>query len=367
MNMKKMILLLALCGSMTLCAPLFAGSDAKEPLAVYPFPAAAVERLTVVSSGGSIRVTGDAGETATVEVSVTTNGRKKRKKEELQKMLEQHYTLVVAATEGELRVEASRKNTPLPDCDGLSLSFRIRVPKRVSTQLNTRGGSLRLKGLTGRQELKTGGGSLHIANIDGPVKGVTSGGSLRVEGCRGEIELSTGGGSIRVDDCNGKIALRTSGGSIRLEHLNGAIAAQTGAGNLVLKDVSGDIGVKTGGGSIRAERVTGALSAETGAGSVQMKRIAGNLEARTGAGQMNVQMDAVDDHVRLAGSSSNITLSLPEGKGYRLKILARDIRTEKAVTGFAGSFESQRIEGTLNGGGTEVDVRSKLRVDLVFE
>ncbi|MDR2359159.1 MAG: hypothetical protein LBD87_05100 [Prevotellaceae bacterium] len=368
--MKKMMFLAALLMSFAATAPLFADNDEKEqnePFAVYKFPAKDIEKVTVLTFGGSIRVNGDATGEAVVEVWIRpSSGWKKLSKEEIKKILDAYYLLSVKSVAGELHVEAGRASGKrLPFNNGLSISFHLSVPQKAASKLSTSGGSIHIRNLTGKEELNTSGGSLHIVDVSGTVTGRTSGGSIHLSGSKGEIELATSGGSIHAENSEGQLNLKTAGGSLRLSGLGGNIDAATSGGSIHLSDLTGTVKAKTSGGSVHADHVNGTLATGTSGGSMKLADIAGNLEAHTSGGSMNVQITSVAEYVRLS-NTGNISLALPGGKGYTLKIQGNRIETE-AIKNFQGAFESKNIEGTLNGGGAEISVKSSQRVRLTFE
>ncbi|MDR3133061.1 MAG: hypothetical protein LBU42_03435 [Prevotellaceae bacterium] len=367
--MKKTMFLAALLMSFAATAPLFADNDEKEsnePFAVYKFPVAAIEKVTVSTAGGSIRVAGDATGEAVVSVWIRSTRGKKLPKEDIQKILDEHYDLAVKAEHGELRAEARRvSDERWSSTNSLSVSFRLSVPQKIASRLETSGGSIYIRNLTGKEDVTTSGGSVYVEEVSGTVTGRTSGGSIRLSASKGDIQLSTSGGSIRAQDSEGDITLSTSGGSVRLDHINGNIRATTSGGTIRLADLTGTIQARTSGGSIHADRVSGTLTAGTSGGSMKLAEIAGNLDARTSGGGMNVQMTSVSEYVRLT-NSGHITLSLPGGKGYALRITGQHIDTG-VLENFSGVFESKTIDGTLNGGGAEINIRSSQRVRLMFE
>jgi hypothetical protein len=347
-------------------------NDEKEPFAVYKFPVKAIEKVTVQTAGGSIRVNGDfteALEEATVEVWISPNSRikgEKLSKEEIQKILDEYYTLAVTAERGELSAEARRIGTrEWNSKNNVSISFRLSVPQKVTAQLATSGGSIHIRNLEGKEELTTSGGSIHVEDVSGTVTGRTSGGSIHLSGSKGEIKLSTSGGSIRAKNNQGNVTLNTSGGSLHIDDCSGTVTAATSGGSIHLSDLTGTVNATTSGGSVRANRVNGDLTTGTTGGGMRLMKIAGNLDAKASAGRMEVQMLSVAGYVRLKNTGS-ITLTLPAGKRYNLQIRGRKIET-RTIKKFQGTFESNNIEGAMNGGGAEINVKSSQLVKLAFE
>src|SRR6185437_8571570 len=194
----------------------------------------------------------------------------------------------------------------------LSISFKIYVPKEVNTHLETSGGSIHLDNLSGDEKFSTSGGSLHLDRLTGTIKGETSGGSIEVSNSSDNINLETSGGSVRANNCQGKIRLETSGGSLHLESLKGTINANTS------------------GGSVRADVVH--------------------------AGK----------YIKLDDSGGHIELRLPAKQGYELNLSANRISKPANMSGFNGEWEKDHVRGSMNGGGTTVNVDASGHLDISF-
>jgi hypothetical protein len=323
----------------------YAGNQERAPFMTSDFPASSVKEVEAGTSGGSLTLTGSTGSKATVEMYVS---RDDWSADKIKQVLDENYSIVIQAENGKLVVEAKQKKNRINwNSQGLSISFKITVPKQVNSVLQTSGGSIRISNLSGTQNFRTSGGSLTVEGVSGNITGATSGGSITVTGSKDNIDLSTSGGSITADYCNGNINLRTSGGSLKMSNLNGTINATTSGGSITVNDVKGTL--KTG----------------TSGGSVKLDGIAGNVDASTSGGSMSVRIISVSDYVKLS-NSGNLNLTLPAGKGYNLSIKSNKIETS-GLKDFRGSTDSKRIEGTVGNGGTEINVRSSQRVQLSFE
>ena len=102
----------------------------------------------------------------------------------------------------------------------------------------------------------------------------TNGGSLSIESLVGEVDARTSGGSIKLGEIKGNVDVKTSGGSIRVEDVAGEIDAHTSGGSIKVsfsEQPSGDSKLTTSGGSVTAylhDSVAVDLSAKTSGGSV---------------------------------------------------------------------------------------------------
>lgn len=323
----------------------------KTPYETKSLASDGIKAVFVQTSGGSITVSGAEGQSPRVEVYVHgNNGDDNLSREEIKKRLDKDYDLEVSVSGNEVHAMAKRKHEGGFNWDGrrqLSISFKIYVPKQVSTHLSTSGGSIHLDNLSGEENFGTSGGSLHIDALTGNIKGETSGGSIEVFNSGNNINLETSGGSIHAGNCNGKIRLETSGGSLHLENLKGSINANTS------------------GGSVNANNIEGELITGTSGGSVHLSQLSCSLEASTSGGSMQVELLKLGKYVKLDVSGGHVNLNLPSKQGMDLKLSAEKINAA-ALSNFSGEWEKNRVHGTLNGGGIPVTVDASGHLDISF-
>ena len=345
MKTYLIILLIAFQG------PLVFGQDwNKTPYETKSLANDGIKAVYVQTSGGSITVSGQNGEAPRVEVYVNGNNNNDLSREEIKKRLDADYDLQVSVTDHEVHAIAKRKHEGGFNWDWrrqLNISFKIYVPRQVSTRLSTSGGSIHLDNLTGEENFETSGGSLHLDALNGMIKGETSGGSIEVSNSGDNINLETSGGSIHAGNCNGKIRLETSGGSLHLEGLKGSINANTS------------------GGSVQANNIEGELITGTSGGSVNLTGLSCSLEASTSGGSMHIDIVHVGKYVKLDDSGGNIDLRLPAKQGLNLDLSANRIN-KLELSNFSGEWEKDHVHGTVNGGGVPVHIDASGHLALTF-
>jgi DUF4097 and DUF4098 domain-containing protein YvlB len=325
-----------------------------DPYLTKSLSADNIQKVKVETSGGSISVSGVPASEARIEVFIWQGNRRKTdrpSKEEIKKILDENYDMDISVAGNKLTATAKRKRNGdrWDNSNSLSISFKVYVPKNVSTDLLTSGGSISLSDLNGTQDFTTSGGSLHVDKLSGHTTGTTSGGSIYVSNSKDDIDLTTSGGSIEAKNSSGNIKLTTSGGSLHLSELKG------------------DIKATTSGGSVHGNTIQGALIASTSGGSVILKELSCSVDASTSGGNISVNIKELGAYVKISNSSGNIDLQLPGGKGLDLKLTADKIRTS-SLTNFSGKVEDDRIEGKLNNGGVPVTVRGGSgRLSLSFQ
>lgn len=334
--MKKYLFLLA---TAAVALTVKAQTD-KEPYLTQSLSSETIKQANVQTSGGSISVTGSAAGEARIEMYVTANNNiTSMSKEDIKKRLEDNYVVRINVSGNVLTATAKSKNDDWNWKKSLSISFRIYVPSNVSTDLSTSGGSIKLSDLQGAQVFRTSGGSLKVDHLSGKIDGKTSGGSISVSNCSDDIDLATSGGSINADNCKGNMQLSTSGGSLHLSELDG------------------DIDASTSGGNVEANNIKGSLSASTSGGNVHLSGIRASLDASTSGGNMNVEITELGKYVKVNNSGGSIDLTLPANKGLDLRLHGNRIKTD-VLKNFSGSVDENEVDGKLNGGGTEVNVRA---------
>ncbi|MDR8391023.1 DUF4097 domain-containing protein [Aliifodinibius sp. S!AR15-10] len=175
----------------------------------------------------------------------------------------------------------------------VNFNFRIYVPERMSTELKTLGGNIKLSRLTGDQMAKTSGGNIILHSLKGKIGAYTSGGNIEITSSRGTIFAQTEGGNISVDRTEGELRLRTAGGDIIAEHTTGSFIARADAGNIKghFIDVGQGISMETSAGNIFAELPgnTGLTLSASGShiSFDQMEHFTGRKEQQLLEGKLN--------------------------------------------------------------------------------
>lgn len=325
--MKKFIVLL-LGISLTVSAKAQFNAD-KDPLITKILTNQSIRNVIARTSGGSIVVAGLSEGEARLEVYVKPSGMNlgSVSKSELQEKLANDYDLIISTANNQLEVTARSKSN-VNWKRQLSISYKIYVPRNVSSDLSTSGGSIKLSNLNGNQRFKTSGGSLQIADIRGNIEGKTSGGSINADKCTG-----------------GEISLATSGGSLKLSNLKGIIQA------------------RTSGGSIRGSNISGELKTHTSGGSVNLEGLSCSLETSTSGGSMNISLVDPGKYISVNTSGGSVNMSMPGNKGMNLKVKGQSVRVNP-LKNFNGTTDRRSVSGTINGGGIPVNVSGSGNVNL---
>ena len=256
--------------------------------------------LKVETSGGNIQVVAQEGNVVRVEMYVKMGGKTLSPADEAAKELLKDYTIDISQSANSVSALAKMnvaKRYNFKDKNH-HISFKVFVPKHISSNLHTSGGAIHVEGIEGEQEVKTSGGNLTFKNI------------------------------------NGKMEARTSGGNIKVDQYKGALNARTSGGSIKLSDAKGDLNVHTSGGNINIENASG------------------SVEAFTSGGSINASLLTLDKQLKLRTSGGNIKAVLPQGLGLDLDLKGDKVNAR--LQNFSGQADKDRVKGSMNGGGVEV-------------
>lgn len=328
--------------SLLLLSALALGATAQTdvPYLTKSLASAGIQHVQAETSGGNIAVTGDAAD-AKIEVYIrSNNGNNNLPKEEIQKRLSEDYEFSITTDNNKLVAIARPK-----DRSGrwnwkkaLSISFKIFVPRNVTTDLTTSGGNVNMAHLTGNQEFQTSGGNLTLDDLTGKIKGTTSGGNIHFSNLKDDITLRTSGGNVTARNSSGKLNISTSGGNVTMESLKG------------------DIDASTSGGTVRGSAISGSLAAVTSGGNITLEDLSCSVDASTSGGNMQVVIKELGSFVKLTNSGGNINLEMPGNKGLDLKITGDKVKVSP-LNNFSGTVEEDYVGGKVNGGGIPITVK----------
>ena len=153
------------------------------------FPATAGGKLVVDVSFGELDVTAN-GVANEISVDVWRKITRKTKGEEEQFL--QDNPVVFQHEGNTLAIRARNKSSNHWRDNRRSRyegKYAIRVPAQFNAKLNTSGGGITVRDLTGEVNANTSGGGLRFTGVHGPLIGDTSGGGIHVVDCEGAIRI----------------------------------------------------------------------------------------------------------------------------------------------------------------------------------
>ncbi|OOG76379.1 hypothetical protein B0E43_07745 [Algoriphagus sp. A40] len=271
-----------------------------DPYLTKKFTLSGAGNLNVETSGSSVAVTGASGNEVVVDMYVKLDGKEIEMEDSAVEKELENYNLDINQSGNTVSLIVKKK--PNTNRSKMSLHFKVKVPKEMSSKFQSSGGSIAIEGLNGKQDVASSGGSIQVINSSGQVKTQSSGGSFRVENFKGNVEAQSSGGSIKVNQLTGDLMIGSSGGSVNLE------------------EIAGSIVVNSSGGSVRA------------------------------------QLSKLEKQLTLNSSGGSITAVVPDGLGLNLDISGG--RVNSPLSNFDGEIKKDKIVGKVNGGGIPVTMQS---------
>jgi DUF4097 and DUF4098 domain-containing protein YvlB len=288
------------------------------------FPVTFGGRLVVDVSFGEIAVTtNDVANEIGVDVRRKTTRKNKGEEEQFLRdnpVVFQHEgnTLIIRARNNSINRRFSNGRNRNEG------KYTIRVPAQFNAKLNTSGGGIAVRDLTGEVNANTSGGGLRFTGVHGPLIGDTSGGGIHVVDCEGAIRIDTSGGGIDVAGGGGSLKGDSSGGGVTVKTFNGPVSVATSGGGITIENVKGTVKGSTSGGPINA---------------VLLSPVPGDVTLSTSGGGVTVRIaDEAAFNLNAEASGGGVSCDLP-------------------VT-VQGKIERGHLKGAVNGGGPAVFLRS---------
>ena len=308
------------------------------------FPVASGGKLILATNFGAIDV--QSAETDTVSVRVQRSAQLKadRRAGEILKNFDVQMTHEASDVKIEAKFRGSEKQWKKAQ-KRLDIQFSIVVPQHYSLDLKTAGAEISAVDITGDVNAKTVGSRLRLENITGRINGKTSGGNIELRAFNGDADLQTSGGSIMLETGTGDVKAKTSGGNLQFTDVTGVVNGRTSGGNITLRHCKGGADVKTAGGSIEVENDGPVLARATG-GSIR-------CQLQKPSTNQNVLLD-----LEAMGGSMNISVVPDIAATIEAKVLGGAVTTELPVTVEAGPVKPNELQGTINGGGPLLKLRS---------
>jgi len=266
--------------------------------------------------------------------------------------------------------------------NNLMAEINITVPRQTAlATLDTRGGSVGVRGIAGEVQAQTSGGSISLDDIGGAASAHTMGGSIHADGIGGDAKLETAGGSIDVGSVAGVVTASTSGGtihvrdakksanvesdggSISVQHCNGQLNAQTAGGSIEIGDAGAGAVLETAGGTIRLASANGAVKASTAGGGIRLTNLGRGVNAETSAGSIEAEFVSAENfsESHLSTNAGDIIVYVPSDLNANLRAEIEMANGHNIYSDFAGLKTSTEggqwgpqtifAEGQLNSGG----------------
>jgi hypothetical protein len=259
--------------------------------------------------------------------------------------------------------------------------WKIRVPKSVTLDLSTQGGSIQIQETDGEALLRTSGGKVTAANIKGNT--LIVGTEIRTGNIGGNAEIRGHGGRIQLGDVGGNAEFKTQGGDITAGLVKGHVKAELGSGSIMIRESNGDVVVTTEAGDIKSEYVHGSFDGRTDSGNIRIERAGSWVKAVTNVGDIFFRLSPTnysgDLHITAEATLGNITMYVPKAMKATIdaviekpplngksRILS-DFALKPPVNAFKSLLPGPDRQGaTVNGGGNNIKVRTSSGTISIF-
>jgi hypothetical protein len=259
--------------------------------------------------------------------------------------------------------------------------WKIRVPKGVTLDLSTQGGSIQIMETDGEALLRTSGGKVTAGNIKGNT--LIVGTEIRTGNIGGNAEIRGYGGRIQLGDVGGNAEFKTQGGDITAGLVKGHVKAELGSGSIMIRESNGDVVVTTEAGDIKSEYVHGSFDGRTDSGNIRIERAGSWVKAVTNVGDIFFRLSPTnysgDLHITAEATLGNITMYVPKAMKATIdaviekpplngksRILS-DFSLKPPVNALKGLLPGPDRQGaTVNGGGNNIKVRTSSGTISIF-
>lgn len=214
----------------------------------------------------------------------------------------------------------------------IGISLTVIVPREMSCDVSSSGGSVKVYGVAGTHNISSSGGSVKLENTAGTTKAKSSGGSVSATKHKGDISLTSSGGGVRLNKAKGNVYARSSGGSVKLEDINGEVEASSSGGSVSVNGKAPFVKAKSSGGSVR------------------------------------VNIAELSKEMHLVSSGGGVYATIQDGEKLGMDLDLSSGKVNIDLHNFSGSSEKNRVKGKMNGGGIPVYMRaSGGNVNVEFE
>ncbi|HKW75958.1 MAG TPA: hypothetical protein VJN64_10585 [Terriglobales bacterium] len=316
--------------------------------------------MRVKSTAGSIRVQGADQNTVSYTIREHVRaGSEAAARREIEKL---HFTALSSGDVVKLQADCEGSN-------GGYIDFEVVVPAQTATlKLQTNGGAVTARNISGKVEATTGGGNIQLDQISGPITVASGGGTIEIGKVGNDVQVSTGGGNIRIGSAAGRVIASSGGGNLNIGAAK-VMSLQTGAGSIKVEKCDGQLKAETGGGSIELSDIEGPAQIETGGGGIRVGPIRGGVQAETGSGPIVATLAPGKTFTdsRLETSVGDIVVYVPDGLGVTVRAAVEVARGQGIISDFPDLKISRPsgygpretfAEGSLNGGGPVLHVHT---------
>lgn len=213
----------------------------------------------------------------------------------------------------------------------VTISYRVRVPRRTRLIVATESGATALAGVSQPVVVHSQSGAVTLTDLDASARVTSGSAAVSAANLRGVLEITTESGSITGRELGGALRVRTSSGAVN--------ASWT---------------------------TPGSADVRTASSSIDLRNVAGPVAAVTSSGHVTVAGSPAAPWQISAGSGS-VELMLPHGASVALDAATHSGSVTVRGADVQGTNDKRAVRGTIGSGGPAVHVTSRsgsIRVDV---
>jgi hypothetical protein len=325
-----------------------------------------------LETGGSIKITGRAGNDVNVKVRLRGPDRE---------------DLKVDVEETPSGVQIRSKFYGNRNHNNVSSDLEIETPNQFDVELETMGGDVSITNLEGNISGKTMGGELALNGLKGTIQLTTMGGEVTVADSDLDGSVKTMGGDVLIRNVSGTMKGSTMGGDVRYENatggkVKGEVKVNSMGGDLNISDAPEGANLDTMGGDIHVISAKKYVHAKTMGGDIDLDSIDGGVEATTMGGDVKVKITGDAEQgkgdVSLTSMGGDIELTVPAGMAMSIDVETvyskRNTRKPKIVSDFpleitereeSGNNQYHDDEMTMSGTGKTGSGKHQIKIRTV--
>jgi DUF4097 and DUF4098 domain-containing protein YvlB len=176
-----------------------------------------------------------------------------------------------------------------------------------------------------------------------------------------DLWIDTSDGAVELESVDGNITVRSKDGAIKASQLTGHIELTSTDGSLTADSLKGEARLHTTDGSIVARDLDGKLQAATSDGSVRVDGRFDALDARSLDGSVSVRIapgSRMSSPWNVRSKDGSVNVSLPRDLQANIDARTNGHINSDLPVAVHGDLGKSRVEGTINGGGPLLTVRS---------
>lgn len=183
-------------------------------------------------------------------------------------------------------------------------------------------------------------------------------GATSVRGVAGPVAVRTQSAAIDVGGLAGGATLATGSGAVSAEGLKGALSVATRSGSFTGADLGASLHARTQSGDINATLAgTGDVDVESGSSAIRLRGVRAKLTAKTQSGQIVAQGAPRADWIATTGSST-VILHIDAASAFVVDAASRSASVVVEGAPVQGTVGKRAVLGTVNGGGSQVRIRT---------